>query len=286
MRNGLSADYEYCQALTRREAKNFYYGFMLLPERQRHAIYAAYAFARQCDDIADDGLPLEEAQERLVAYRGALDRCIAGDPAGPVFTALKHSIDSYEIPAEYFYDLIRGVETDLQQNRYETFDDLRRYCHLVASVVGLISIEIFGYAGGEKAREHAADLGVALQLTNILRDIREDGLRDRVYIPSEEVEMFGYSNDELLSGEVTTAFRSLMAFQVTRAREYFAAGRRLLPYLPRRARACVGAMSAIYESILDEIARRPSVVFRKRVSLSTSQKLALAGRELMKSVVA
>jgi phytoene synthase len=286
MRNGLSEDYEYCQALTRREAKNFYYGFMLLPERQRHAIYAAYAFARQCDDIADDGLPLEEARERLTDYRGALDRCLAGDPEGPVFTALKHSIDAYEIPAEYFYDLIRGVETDLQQNRYATFDDLRRYCHLVASVVGLISIEIFGYAGGEDAREHAADLGVALQLTNILRDIREDGLRDRVYLPSEEVEMFGYSNDELLAGEVTPAFRSLMAFQVTRAREYFAAGRRLLPYLPRRARACVGAMSAIYESILDEIARRPSIVFRKRVSLSTSQKLALAGRELMKSVVA
>ena len=286
MRNGLSADYEYCQTLTKREAKNFYYGFMLLREPERHAIYSAYAFARQCDDIADEGLPVDEARQRLTAYREELDRCIAGQPEGPVFSALKHSIDRYEIPTEYFYGLIRGVETDLRQGRYETFDDLKRYCYLVASVVGLISIEIFGYRGEEKAQEHAADLGVALQLTNILRDMREDAERDRIYLPADEIGMFGYSEDELLAGEVTPAFRSLMAFQVTRAREYFEQGRRLLPYLPTRARACVGAMSGIYEAILDEIARRPSVVFRRRVSLSTTQKLALAGRELMKSVVA
>lgn len=286
MRNGVSADYEYCQTLTKREAKNFYYGFMLLPEKQRYAIYSAYAFARQCDDIADEGLLVDEAQKRLDAYREELDRCLAGKPEGPVFTALKHSVDTYEIPTEYFYGLIRGVERDLRQTRYETFDELKRYCYLVASVVGLISIEIFGYRGGDKAQEHAADLGVALQLTNILRDLREDAERGRVYLPSDEIEMFGYSVEELLEGRVTPAFRSLMAFNVTRARDYFEQGRRLLPYLPRRARACVGAMSGIYEAILDEIARRPATVFRRRISLSTSQKLALAGRELMKSVVA
>lgn len=285
MRNGLSADYEYCQALTKREAKNFYYGFMLLPSDQRHAIYAAYAFARQCDDIVDDGLPIDDARVRLAAYREELDRCLEGEPQGPVFTALAHAIRRYKIPGDYFYDLIRGVETDLTVNRYETFDDLKRYCHLVASVVGLISIEIFGYRGGEKARSLAADLGVALQLTNILRDLREDAERDRVYLPLDEVAMFGYSEEELLAGATTPAFRSLMSFQVARAREYFDQGRQLLPYLPLRARACVGAMAGIYSSILDEIARRPSVVFQRRVSLSTPQKLTLAGRELMRSVV-
>lgn len=285
MRNGLSADYEYCQTLTKREAKNFYYGFMLLPPAQRQAIYAAYAFARQCDDIVDEGLPVEDARVKLAAYREQLDRCLEGDPEGPVFTALKHAVETYGIPHEYLYGLIRGVESDLTVHRYETFDDLKRYCYLVASVVGLISIEIFGYDGGEKAQEHAANLGVALQLTNILRDIREDGERDRIYLPLDECAMFGVSEEDVLAGEVSPAFRSLMSFQVGRAREYFAEGRKLLPYLPRRARACVGAMSGIYEAILDEIGRRPSIVFRRRISLSTSQKLALAGRELMRSVV-
>ena len=285
MRNGLSADYEFCQALTKREAKNFYYGFMLLPLHQRQAIYAAYAFARRCDDIVDEGLPVEEARGRLAAYREELDRCLDGAPEGPVFTALKHAVDTYEIPHEYLYGLVRGVESDLTVRRYETFDDLKRYCYLVASVVGLISIEIFGYKGGEKAREHAADLGVALQLTNILRDIREDAERDRIYLPLDEIGMFGYSEEELLNGQVSPGFRSLMAFQVSRAREYFVEGRRLLPYLPRRARACVGAMAGIYETILDEIARRPSVVYRRRVSLGAGQKLALAGRELVRSVM-
>jgi phytoene synthase len=286
MRNGHTADYEYCQTLTKREAKNFYYGFMLLPQDQRNAIYAAYAFARRCDDIVDEGLPADEARVRLAAYREELDRCLAGDPSGPVFTALRHVVDRYEVPHEYFYGLIRGVETDLTVRRYETFDDLKRYCYLVASVVGLISIEIFGYSGGGKAQAHAADLGVALQLTNILRDIREDAGRDRVYLPAEELEMFGYTEEELLAGAGGPAFRRLMSYQVIRAREYFDEGRKLLPYLPRRARACVGAMAGIYESILDEIARRPSVVFRRRVSLSTSQKLALAGREIVRSVMA
>lgn len=286
MRNGLSADYEYCQTLTKREAKNFYYGFMLLPPPQRQAIYAAYAFARRCDDIVDEGAPVDEARVKLAAYREQLDRCLEGAPEGPVFTALKDAVDTYSIPHEYLYGLIRGVESDLTVRRYETFDDLKRYCYLVASVVGLISIEIFGYDGGKKAQEHAADLGVALQITNILRDIREDAERDRIYLPLEETAMFGYSEDELLSGAVTPAFRSLMSYQVARAREYFIEGRKLLPYLPRRARACVGAMAGIYEAILDQIGRRPSIVFRRRVSLSASQKLALAGRELVRSVVA
>ncbi len=286
MRDGLEPAYEYCQELTKREAKNFYYGFVLLPNEQRRAIYAAYAFARHCDDIADDGRSSEAAATGLKEYRRWLDCCLAGEPDGPVFIALKHAIDSYSIPDRYFDDLIDGVEMDLTKTRYNTFEELKEYCRLVASVVGQICIEIFGYRGGERARARAADLGIALQLTNILRDIREDAERGRIYLPLDEMETFGYSQEELLAGKVTPAFRRLIAFQADRAHQYYESGRKLLPRLPRRARACVGAMAGIYRSILEEIERDPGIVFERRVSLSTGQKLALAGRELVRSVVA
>ena len=281
----LSAAYRHCQALTKREAKNFYYGFMLLPARQRRAIYAAYAFARECDDIVDAGLPVEEASERLAAQRELLDRCLAGSPQGPVFLALADAVRRYGIPHEYFYRLIEGVEADLTVSRYATFEDLKRYCYLVASIVGLISIEIFGYEGGAVARGHAADLGIALQLTNILRDVQEDLQRDRVYLPEDELVRFGYRADFLRQEVANEAFHKLMAFQVARAELYFEQGRSLLPYLPRRARACVSVMAGIYHTILEDISRRPETILRQRVSLGTGQKLALAGRELVRSLV-
>ncbi|MDP2673469.1 MAG: presqualene diphosphate synthase HpnD [Dehalococcoidia bacterium] len=285
MSDELSAAYRHCQALTRREAKNFYYGFMLLPARQRRAIYAAYAFARECDDIVDAVLPVEDASARLAAQRELLDRCLEGSPQGPVFLALADAVRRYGIPHDYFYRLIEGVETDLTVSRYATFDDLKRYCYLVASVVGLISVEIFGYQGGEEARGHAADLGIALQLTNILRDVQEDIQRGRIYLPEDELARFGYKADFLRQGVANEAFHRLMAFQVARAEEYFEEGRMLLPLLPRRARACVGVMAGIYRTILDDIRRRPETVLRQRVSLSAGQKLALAGRELVRSFV-
>jgi len=285
MRNGLEAAYDYCQEVTRREAKNFYYGFMLLPNGQRRAIYSAYAFARECDDIADASLPPAEASEQLAAYRRDLEQCLAGRPDGPVFEALHRTVAKYRVPHQHLFDLISGVEMDLTKSRYATFDELKTYCHHVASVVGLISIEIFGYDGCEEARAHAADLGLALQITNILRDIAEDAERGRIYLPLDELEWFGYSEDDLLAGRATPEFRSLIAFQADRARHYYAQGRRLLPHLPARARACVGVMAGIYSSILDDIERDPGVVLRRRVSLSGRQKLALAGKELVRSVV-
>lgn len=285
MRNGIESAYDYCQELTRREAKNFYYGFMLLPPAQRRAIYSAYAFARHADDIVDAGLPLEEAKAQLAAYRSSLDECVAGRPDSLVFEALHETIETYRIPPKYLFDLLTGVETDLTRARYQSFEELRDYCYHVASTVGLISIEIFGYTAGERARQHAADLGIALQLTNILRDLREDAERGRIYLPLDEIEWFGYSEGELLAGRVSPEFRRLIAFQVDRARHFYSLGRELLPHLPRRARACVGVMAGIYSSILDDIERDPAVVFERRVSLSASQKLVLAGRELMRSVV-
>ena len=285
MKDELSAAYDHCQALTKREAKNFYYGFMLLSAAQRRAIYAAYAFARECDDIVDAGLPPQEASLRLAAYRESLDRCLQGRPRGPVFLALRDAIDRYRIPHEYFYRLIEGVETDLTVRRYASFEELKRYCHLVASVVGLISIEVFGYRGDGQARERAADLGIALQLTNILRDLQEDLRRDRIYLPLDELARFAYTEDDLRAGAATDAFHRLISFQVERARKYYESGRRLLPYLPRRARACVALMVGIYSTILDDIERAPETVLRRRLSLSAGQKLALAGRELVRSLV-
>ena len=137
MKNGLESAYDYCQELTRREAKNFYYGFVLLPSDQRRAIYAAYAFARRCDDIVDEGLPIETASERLQEYRASLDSCLAGCPDGPAFEALRHAIDACRIPPGYFHELIDGVQMDLTVTRYNNFDDLKRYCYLVASVVAV-----------------------------------------------------------------------------------------------------------------------------------------------------
>ena len=285
MRDELTAAYDHCQALTKREAKNFYYGFMLLPGGQRRAIYAAYAFARECDDIVDAGLPTEEASLRLAACRESLDRCLEAQPQGPVLIALRDAIERYRIPHGYFYRLIEGVEGDLTVRRYADFEELKRYCYLVASVVGLISISIFGYRGGEQARRHAADLGIALQLTNILRDIQEDLQRDRIYLPLEELARFGYAEDDLRQGVANDAFRRLMALQTNRARRYFESGRRLFPYLSRRARACVGVMAGIYSTILDDIQRQPETVLERRVSLSAGQKLALAGREVVRSLV-
>jgi len=280
----LEAAYDHCRDLTRREAKNFYYGFSLLPGAQRRAIYAAYAFARRADDIVDSGLPAEEASARLDAYQAALDASLDGEPEGPVFRALLHAVLKYGIPHQHLYELLEGCRTDLTRRRYETFDELHAYCAQVASSVGLISIAIFGHRGGERARRYAADLGVALQLTNILRDVREDAERGRIYLPQDEIEWFGFTEDDLLSGRATRDFRRFMAYQSGRARDYFRQGRRLLPLLPARARACVGVMAGIYEAILDDIERDPAVVFRQRVSLSTGHKLALAGRELVRTV--
>jgi len=285
MRNGLEAAYDHCQELTRREAKNFYYGFMLLPTTPRRAIYSAYAFARECDDIVDAGLPVEDAAAQLGEFRRRFERTLAGEPDGQVFHALGHTVRQYSIPHEYFTNLIDGCEIDLTRRRYETFDVLKDYCHKVASAVGLISIEIFGYRGGDKARKYAAELGVALQLTNILRDIQEDGERGRIYLPLDEIEWFGCTPEDLLAGRATREFRRLVLFQADRAREHFRQGRKLLPLLPPRARACVGVMAGIYASILDDIELDPGVVFRRRVSLGTGQKLALAGREIVRSVV-
>jgi phytoene synthase len=286
MSDELEQAYQYCQEVSKREARNFYYGFILLPPCKRRAIYASYALARGCDDIADDNLEPEEKVRRLQDYRNRLEQCLDGRADGPVFLALADTISRFRIPPQYFRQLIDGVEMDLTVRRYPSFAELRRYCYGVASTVGLICIEVFGYRDGQRARQHAEDLGIALQLTNILRDIREDAQRDRIYIPQSELNRFGYSEADIFDSVPSEAFLHLMRFQVERAREYFARGRELLPLLPYRSRACTAALQAINRRILERIAGDPARVLRERVSLGSSEKLALAGRELVRSLAA
>ncbi len=269
----LDAAYDLCRRITKAEAKNFYYAFRTLPAFKRRAIYAAYAFCRLCDDISDEDMSREERFDGFRGVRESLAQARQDRCDEPVFAALGDSAKRFGIPWQHFDEIVSGVEMDLDISRYETFDDLRGYCHKVASVVGLVSIEIFGHDDHPEAEKYAVDLGLAMQLTNILRDIKEDAERDRVYIPQDELRRFGYSEDDLTNGVVNEPFRELMRFQVRRAREFFDSGRKLIPLLEPDARACTAVLIGVYASVLDRIEALDYDVFSQRVSLSTGQKL-------------
>jgi phytoene synthase len=274
--------YDRCQAITRAGAKNFYYAFLTLPRAKRRAIYAAYAFCRLCDDIADEPDPAGDRRARLDQVRADLAAAYEGQPGGHVFSALAHAARRYGIPERYFRDVVTGVEMDLTRARYRSFEDLRGYCYHVAGAVGLICIEVCQYSD-PKAREYAVDLGTAMQLTNILRDIEQDARNGRVYLPQEDLARFGYSEQDLLGGVVDDRFRSLMRFEVERARSFFAGGEKLLPLLDRRARACPEVMFRIYRKLLTRIEERGYDVFGRRVSLSTPAKLSIMARSWLRS---
>ena len=280
----LEVAYEHCRLITRREATNFYFGFVTLPRKKRKAIYATYSFCRLCDDITDNGIPNDEMPRLLRELRGKLSAAYSGQPSGPVFTALAHAAGAFEIPEEHFQEVISGVETDLTKRRYQTFEELRTYCYRVASVVGLICLQIFGYSH-ISAKQHAIDLGLAMQLTNILRDIQEDLHRDRVYIPLDEIREFGYSVEELKAGVVSPPFTELMEFQARRARQYFDSGLRLLPFLSRRSRACPAVMGQVYSHILGRIEARGFDVFNGRVTLSKREKYLVTAQTWIKSLL-
>ena len=285
---GLTLDvresYRHCQQVTRRAARNFYFAFITLPPHQRRAIYAVYAFCRLCDDIADEPAPVAEQVQRLAGTRNALARAYAGEPEGPVFTALAHAAAAHRIPETYFQEVIAGVEMDLTQQRYNTFEKLRTYCSRVASTVGLICIEVFGYQD-PRAKEFAIDLGLAMQLTNILRDIKEDAERGRVYLPQDELAEFGYSEESLHRGIIDESFLALMRFQARRAREYFDRGARLMPLLSLRSRACPAVLHGLYSRLLDKIEARGFDVFQGRTRLPTQEKLLLIAKLWATSVL-
>ena len=274
----LADAYEICRLLTRKEARNFYFAFLTLPAQRRRAIYVAYAFCRYCDDSVDDAGTTEEKLARIARLRHLLAETYHGRATEPVFIGLADVADQYQIPQEYFDEVLNGVESDLIKTRYSDFDELRTYCYQVASVVGLICIHIFGYHGGEMARRHAIDLGLAMQLTNICRDVREDWELGRVYLPQDEMRRYGVTEEDLEAGALTDSFAELLQYQIGRAREYFASGRLLLPYLPRRSRACPAALGSIYGGVLNRIERSGYNVFGERIGLSNGAKLALMAK--------
>lgn len=274
----LADAYETCRLLTRKEARNFYFAFLTLPAERRRAIYVAYAFCRYCDDSVDEEGTTDEKLARISRLRHMLTETYDGRAGGPVFIGLADVAHRYGIPQEYFEEVLNGVESDLIKTRYADFDELRAYCYQVASVVGLICIHIFGYQGGEVARRHAIDLGLAMQLTNICRDVREDWELGRIYLPQDEMHRYGVTEEDLAAGEVTDSFAELLQFQIDRAREYFASGRLLLSHLPRRSRACPAALGFIYGGVLNKIERSGYDVFGDRIGLSNSGKLALMAK--------
>ncbi len=274
----LDAAYAFCQAYTKERAKNFYFAFSILPREKRRAIYATYAFAGHVDDVGDDPLPLPEKQRRLADFRARLTACYEGRREDPLFLALGDAIQRFDIPKDYFDELANGIEMDFSITRYKTFADLKQYCYRVASMIGLLCIQIFGYTPHPEAKQWAEDLGVALQLGNIMRDVKEDAGRDRIYLPLEDLERFGYRQEDLLASKLTPEFKDLMAFQAQRAREYFASGRKLLPLLDMRSRMCVNVLQGIYTEIVDRIEERGYDVFSERVSLSTPEKLKSIAR--------
>ena len=262
---------QYCHDFTRREAKNFYWGFISLPHDQRVAIYALYGFARQVDDDVD-GPRRGNLPEILDFQRERIRRCVRGDYSDPITQVLASAIARYQIPESELLAVIDGVQMDFSKKRYATWEELREYCYHVAAVIGRMCVRIFGFQY-PAALSRAEDLGLALQLTNILRDVREDAEMGRIYLPHEDLTRFGVSEDDLIRGEATEAWRRLVAFQALRARELFTGGYGVLRYIPRRAAVCVHTMAGIYERILEKIEREPDFPLRGRTSLSPSEKL-------------
>ena len=280
----LESAYEACRTITRREAKNFYYAFLTLPAAKRRAIYAAYAFCRLCDDSVDEQSSADAKLKALSDLQANLDNTYSGSASSPVYVALADVARNYKIPQAYFQEIILGVESDLVKDHFQNFDELKDYCYRVASVVGLICLQIFGYEDDD-AKEYAVDLGLAMQLTNIIRDVREDLDMGRVYLPQDEMARFGYSEEDLKNGVRNEAFLELMRFQSQRAREYFDRGFKLLPYLSRRSRACPAVLGALYSKVLDRIEASDYDVLESRVSLSKAEKIGIMAKTWLGSML-
>jgi phytoene synthase len=266
--------YARCAEITNAQAKNFSYGIRLLPPPKRAALSAVYALARRVDDVGDGDLPADEKLTALAQVRAELAR-LPGTGDDPVLVAIDDAARRYALPMEEFGILIDGCEMDVTGAVYVTFDDLVGYCRRVAGSIGRLSLAVFGTTYPESAEPRAEALGVALQVTNILRDIVEDRGMGRVYLPQDDAKRFGCEPD--LSGP-PEAVAALVSFETTRAREWFGRGLELLPLLDRRSRACVAAMAGIYRRVLGRIERDPGAVLRGRVSVPTSEKLWVAAR--------
>lgn len=281
------AAYTACEQITRREARNFSYGIRLLPPAKRHALSAVYAMARRIDDIGDGTLPPEQKSERLAAVRKEL-HSLGAPQDDPVLVALADAAERLPIPVEAFDELVDGCEADVAGRHYDTIDDLVGYCRCVAGSVGRLSVGVYTPRDLEAARPLADALGVALQLTNILRDLAEDRAAGRVYLPQSDLQGFGCVLDVDDRGRLTDPpdrFAALVRFEADRAERWYATGLRLLPLLDHRSAACTAAMAGIYHRLLQRIADEPEAVRGKRLSLPTGVKLTVAAKALARGRV-
>lgn len=271
-------DRDVADIITRQSKTNFMISFSLLPEPKREAINTVYAFCRCTDDIVDEGNDEQAKHDKLARWTYELEMGFRNESVYPLLNKLNVIAGRFNIPAAHFFELIRGMRMDLEQKRYDTFEDLEQYCYRVASTVGLMCSEIFGYKN-KRTLQYAIDLGIALQLTNIVRDVRSDALRDRIYIPLEDFERFGYTEDELFASVYNENFVKLMHYEAERARRYYEKARASLAEEDHRAFFSARIMDRIYYRILDKIEQRSYAVFEEKISISSLSKLVIAMRE-------
>jgi 15-cis-phytoene synthase len=297
--------YSVCRGITRTAAKNFYYAFLVLPRRKREALCAVYAFMRRCDDLADDPtLSLAERRQKLETWLDALHRAQQGQPTDdPILLALTDAQRRYHIPAGLLDELAHGTAMDvvdapatdasaleaapstapLLAIQYQTFEDLRGYCYGVASVVGLVCIHVFGYKNPE-AEPLAETCGLAFQLTNIIRDVKEDAAQGRVYLPEEDLAKFGLTAADILATPDPARLRPVLALEAERSREFYRSGDDLIPYVSEDSQPALWVLITIYRRLLEKIAEKQYDVFTAKVSLSTSEKLRILGKGFLKRV--
>jgi len=274
MSGSLAESYAHCRRVARTRAANFYYSFLLLSRDQKNAMCAIYAFMRFCDDLSDEEGGSRAAIER---WRTELDEALAGRlPPNPIWPAFHDTVARYAIPHAYFHQMIDGVSSDLEPREIRTFEELYQYCYRVASVVGLTIIHVFGFESA-RALELAEKCGIAFQLTNILRDVREDAELGRVYLPSEDLERFGVESSRL---EHDQHFVDLMRFEAARARSFYDESWPLLDLVHRRSRPSLWALMRIYSRLLERIERSNYDVLDRRISLPVWEKLSIVGRAL------
>jgi phytoene synthase len=270
--------YDYCVRVARSRAKNFYYSFVLLSAQQRKAMCAIYAYMRYCDDLSDEP---GASRAQIDRWRAELEDALEGRFSGhPVWPAFHHTVRRFGIPHEYFREMIEGVTSDLEPRRFQTFDQLYRYCYQVASVVGLTIIHIFGF-DTRSALPLAEKCGVAFQLTNILRDIREDAGLGRIYIPAEDLERFGVTEEDLREGNRNPEFLKLMQFEAARARQYYRDSAPLLDLIHPRSRSSLWALISIYSRLLERIEATNYDVFTRRVRLTLFEKSWIVVRAMV-----
>ncbi len=275
---------QYCQQKTAASGSSFYYSFMFLPKQKREAITALYAFCREVDDIVDECTELKVAQVKLAWWKDEIQNLYKGNPIHPVTKALQPFIHAYHLSEEHFIEIIDGMEMDLNFNRYQDFKQLQLYCYRVASVVGILSAQIYGFQN-RKTLKFAHDLGLAFQLTNIIRDVGEDARRNRIYVPLDDLARFGVTEEDILRSRESDAVRQLLEFQIERAESYYDRALNELPAEDRKSQ-CVGLiMTAIYRTLLREIkADGAEKVLNFRTSLGTLRKLTLAFSTWIKNI--